>query len=217
MSEFYTTSPTDSLRLGDVVSGFTLVTPKSSRLVESEDMPRDFVIAVHEPRYLVVMTPCCSIEDGAVVLAPLSRVRHAFFRNPYFEEDLTRINRKVAPKDSMPSHGWERLKPEQKTARLNEDPGYVFLDCFIYQPHSLLARYHLRKEKMEWETGHYMVDFKAMYRFECALIRRENQVAPVPEGCRKLLQLTAMARKELRDKLTYFFSRPAEEDLRELR
>jgi hypothetical protein len=217
MSQFYTNEPTNCLRLGDVVRGFAIATPKSDRLVESEDTPRDLVISVDRPRYLVVMTPCCSIEEGSVVLAPLGKVRHGFFKNPHFEEDLTRINRKVAPKDSLSPFVWEKLLPEEKTAKLNEAPGYVVFDCFVYEPHGLLRHYHVKTGKTDCETGHYMVDFKTMYRFECKMIRREKKNTPVPEGCNKLLQLTAAARKELRDKLTYFFSRPATEDLDELR
>ena len=216
MRQFYTNNPTDCLRLGDVVSGFSIATPSSDRLVKTDDTPHNLVITVVRPRYLVVMTPCCSIENGVVVLAPLANLRPAFFQNPHFVQDLARINRKVHPKDSVPPISWDALTPEQKAVKLNLDPGYVFLDCFVYEPHDFLPRYSVKKGKMAWETEHYMVDFKAMYRFECKMIRRENKNTPVPDGCNKLLELTAAARKELRDKLTYFFSRPADEDLDEL-
>jgi len=216
MSQFYTSSPADCLRLGDVVSGFPIATPKSDRLVEGEGTPRNLIISVDRPKYLVVMTPCCSIEKGAVVLAPLGKLHHGFFQNPYFAEDFTRLNRKVPPKNSLPPLAWENLSPEEKAARLNEDAGYVLLEYFVYEPHGFLPRYRVKKDKTEWETGHYMVDFKTMYRFECKMIRRENQNTRVPEGCNKLLQLTAPARNELRHKFTYFFSRIPEEDRSEL-
>ncbi|MHB1037866.1 MAG: hypothetical protein ACYC0Y_24845 [Pirellulales bacterium] len=213
MCDFYTNRPEPGLRLGDVITGFPVTTPQAHRLTDSDDAPRSLVITVDQPRFLVVMTPCCSIEDGSVVLAPLNMVRSAFFMNPYFDADLTRINRRVTSKDSLPPIAWEQMKPEQRAAKLNEEPGLVFLECFVYAPHPLLPLYTLRKNAWTKETGHYLVDFKTLYRLECSLIKRN---APAPTGCNKLLQLTANARKEMRDKLTYFFSRPAKEDLAEM-
>ena len=216
MSQFYTSSPMDCLRLGDVVSGFPIATPKSDRLVEGEGTPRNLIISVDQPKYLVVMTPCCSIEKGAVVLAPLGKLHHGFFKNPHFTEDFTRLNRKVAPENSLPPFAWEQLSSEEKAAKLNEGAGYAFRDYFVYEPHDFLPPYRVKKEKAEWETRYYIVDFKTMYRFECNMIRRENQNTPVPEGCNKLLQLTVVARNELRDKFTDLFSRIPEEDRGEL-
>ena len=207
MGRFYESKPDVALRLGDVVQGFPVTVPNA--VLGSGVDELNLNIRVIQPRFLVVMTPCCSIEGEAMTLAPLTKVRPAFFKNPYLAEDLTRINRNVKPKDSYPPEAWDKMSAETKAERLSQEPGYVFLDCFVFAQHDLLPVYTTKLGKWQTQTGYYMVDFKGLYRFESKQIQRDQ--AP-PSGC-KILQLSAVVRKDLREKLTYYFSRPAREDM----
>jgi len=207
MRQFYDSNPESALRLGDIVTGFPVTVPNA--VVGSQEDELNLSIRVTQPSFSVVMTPCCSIEAEAVTLAPLMQVRPAFFKSPYFTEDLTRINRIVEAKHSYPPQAWETMSPELKAEKLGQEPGYVFLECFIFAQHGLLPVYTVKIGKWQEDTGCYMVDFKALYRFESKQIRRD---AALPSG-NKILQLTAEARRDLREKLTFYFSRPAREDL----
>ncbi len=214
MGRFYegTLSPTP--RLGDIVVGF------HSALTEIEDLGAagelgDLAVAIRHPPYLVIMTPCCSIEEGSVVLAPLVRLQQPkLYLNPYFAEDLTRLNRKAKPEQQVPPAHWAKLPPEERQARLAKGEGYTLLQGFIYAPNDLLPKYEIKHKDLPQPitTGHYMVDFKEMFRVECRAIARGRKDL----GRLKRLQLSVQSRDELRQKLAYYFSRAPVEDEVEL-
>ena len=74
--------------------------------------PEFFTLEIQQPLFFVVLSPCCSISDGMLLLAPLTSVRAAFYNNPYFAEDLTRINRVLAPEQAVPPDVWCRRRSE---------------------------------------------------------------------------------------------------------
>jgi len=212
MPSFYSRTISNGLRFGDVVSGFPLITSKSDKLGGSKVDGDDVIITINKSKNLVVMTPCCSIEDGSIALAPLQQVRPAFLKNEYFVDDLTRINRIVPSENSLPQEAWNHMSPEEANERRNQEPGYMFLECFVFMPNAILPEYRIKESKI----GHYMVDFKSIYRFESTSIKRSNGETSLPQGCNKSLQLTALARNGLREKLTSFFARVPDEDRREM-
>lgn len=209
MGNFYHESPENSLRLGDVVQGFRVATPHVDD--PACDKSNAWGITVDSPRYLAVMTPCCSIERNSVALAPLVPIRPSFLQNEHFKEDLTRINVKVPPKSSVSRYVWDnRMSNNKKEELLAEGPAYAFLDCFVFESHDLLKKYtlDLKPPVKTIDIGHYMVDFKDIYRVNCEKIKRD---ANAPAGM-KLLQLTVATRQKLRDKLALYFGRPPKED-----
>lgn len=207
MGRFYEDSAESVLRFGDVVTGFQLATPQVHD--PGGESPHDWAISVASPRYAVVVTPCCSIEWKAFALAPLVQIRPSFLDNEYLAEDLTRINRKVAPEQSLPCGVWEKLPFDKKQSYIDKGPSYVFIDCFLYQEHALLRKYTLERRRGPVEVGHYMVDFKSICRVDCNLVDRGKRA---PTGT-KILQLSISSRQSMREKLSHYYGRPADEDL----
>ena len=208
MSDFYNETPDKTLRFGDVISGFQIAVPQANDPCPIKH--NDWIIKVSRPSYAVVMTPCCSIENESVSLAPLFNIRPAFLKNDFFKEDLTRINDVVPGEHSVSSHVWKHsLPPERQQALLSQKPSYVSVECFIYASHDLLEEYVLNtKEHGKVNLKHYMVDFKTIYRVECDKIKRDRDA---PKGI-KLLELTVQTRQLLRNKLVQYYSREADED-----
>ena len=206
MAGFYEDSPEPVLRFGDVITGFQLATPRTQR--PSPETQYDWSIAVSRPTYAAVITPCCSIEKKSFALAPLVEIRPGFLSNEYLAEDLTRINRKVAPEQSLPRDAWKRLPFEKRQSHLGKGQSYVFIECFIYEASGLLRKYELNRKGGAIEMGHYMVDFKSICRVDCDSVNR-NQ--PAPPGT-KVLQLDVSTRQALREKLSFYYGRVPDED-----
>lgn len=163
--------------------------------------------------YFAVMTPCCSIKNKTISLAPLLQIRLAMLKNPYFREDLTRVNDKVAPQNQIPPEEWAKLSPEEQANRIAEGDGYALMDAFVYGADPLLQAYELKiQATQQVPIGHYLLDFGGIFRVDCDLIKRE---APAPNGV-KWLQLSVPARESLRRKLANYFGRRPAEDEREL-
>jgi hypothetical protein len=194
--------------LGDVVTGFHHPAFQIDSPGNAEKST-DVRINLTRPSYFAVMTPCCSIEDQSISLAPLIEVRHRFFEIPRLAEDMTRLNSPMQPEDSLPPKAWENMTAEKKGELLARGPSYIFTECFIYEANPLLKRYALKKGTREWpDVGHRMVDFKQIFRVECNQVDRMRDA---PEGT-KLLELGIPTRSQLRDKLAAFFARIPAED-----
>lgn len=205
--QFYENEPESSLRFGDVLTGFQAMVAQTDNPTDKPIC--DLAIRVSKPAYLVVMTPCCSIEKKSIALAPLAQIRPSFLDNPFLAEDLTRVNRHVPPEKSVSPYVWENKFPAEKKQELKaRGSGYICLECFVYKAHSLLKSYRLDRRGGAVEMGDYMVDFKSIYRVDCKLIERGRNA---PSGL-KLLQLTPYTREDLRDKLGYYFGRVPDED-----
>lgn len=201
---FYEKEVDKALRFGDVLRGFVLAASD----IEEPDSRKSFAIDVDLPSYCVVLSPCCSIGHKKISLTPLIRVRHSFFDNPYFEEDLTRINRKMEPQQSVAPIVWDQFSPEEKQKRLEEGLNYAFLGLFIYEKHDLFPEYCLGGRKGNTVTNYYMIDFTDIQKVNCGkIVTPEN--APLDTKC---LQLSVDARSELRDKIAYYYARVPKED-----
>jgi len=199
------------LRFGDVVRGYVLSNPTIKEPISPlKSESHNYKIDIEMPTYSVVLTPCCSIGESTISLTPLIKVRSNFFKNPYFAEDLTRINRKMEPQQAHSPDEWEKFSPEEKQRYLAEGINYALLNLFIYEENEIFKKYLLRQQ----EIGGYMIDFKNIYTIKCAMIKRPEKVkpedAPIIES--KVLQLSGQTRSELRDKIAYYYSKIPEED-----
>lgn len=202
---FYEKCPDQALRFGDILKGFVLA---SANIVKPDSL-ENYKINVSLPKHCVVLSPCCSIGERVITLSPLIQVRASFFDNPYFSEDLTRINRKMKPEESVAPDIWKTLPAEEKQKRLAEGIGYALYEIFIYQKHDLFTPYCLdNKRKGKIETNYYMVDFRYTCKLNCEKIISPKD-APLESKC---LQLSIEARSELRQKIAHYYSREPIED-----
>lgn len=204
---FYEVTPSKALRFGDILEGYLQAIPaiKEPNVVPTDS---DYSVKFRISRYYVVMTPCCSIGGKTIALTPLLKVYYDFFRNPYFNEDLTRINREMEPQLAVSSEQWEKFEAEEQQRRLNEGIAYASLYFFIYEQHDLLPQYTLTHGVDSLETKYYMIDFRNIYKLDCDKVNSPKN-APLDS---KVLELKVETRKELRDKLTNYFGRTPEED-----
>jgi hypothetical protein len=203
---FYETKPDSALRFGDILFGVALTTPSLSELSSSSK----YNIEVELPDHCVILSPCCSIGNSVITVSPLLKIKPSYYKNPFFAEDLTRINRIMSPEQSVAPEIWEKIPPEEKTRRANEGASFALKDVFIFQDHPLLPKYTLTdKNKDNYETGHYMIDFKNQYKISCKKINSAND-APIDSKC---IQLSIETRNELRNKISSYYSRVPVEDI----
>jgi len=208
---FYLDGLGNELRFGDVVKGFVLT---NSVLIKTHwntpNPPYD--INILTPEFSVIMTPCCSIEDKTIAVTPLIPIRISLFDNPYWSDDLTKINRIMTPQQSVSPQVWSQLNDEEQQRRISEGNTYSNANLFIYDKHEILPTYLLSRRRgneiQEIITGYYMIDFKNIVKVNCDRI---VSASDSPSECR-LLELTVEVREELRAKLGWYYSRRPQED-----
>ena len=206
---FYQENMDNALRFGDVLKGYIAITPSIKvPILEVSSLNEGYNIDVNLPIFSAVLSPCCSIGHAIISLTPLIEVRKSFFDNPYFAEDLTRINRKMGPQQTVPPHVWDKFPQEEKLKRSEEGYGYAFLELFIYEKNDLFPKYTLHRKQGEIETNYYMIDFRNTYKLNYEKIKTPED-APLESKC---LQLSIQARYELRDKIAWYYGRVPEED-----
>jgi hypothetical protein len=211
---FYAGQPSDSLRFGDVVRGFVSATPEIDRPRFENVIGKlgEFGLAISRVPFSVVLSPCCSIADKMVSLAPLIQIRPGFLKNPYFAEDLTRINRLMEPEQSVDPHTWKALPEPEKQKRLATGRAYALMEVFVYASHDLLPPYTLDRKEGNVKLNVYMVDFRQAYRVTCESIK-SPQKQPLEA---KYLELSVRARRDLREKIAHYYGRTPQEDVAEL-
>lgn len=203
---FYQKINDPALRFGDVLRGYVAAIPRIQEPTLSNQRHHEVCdIKVSYPEFVIIMSPCCSIKEKIICLAPLIPVNKQFFRNPYLAKDLTRINRKMYPEQAWIPEQWEKLPEVKKEEERLKDLSYAFLSLFVYDHHSIFPEYTFKDGA---QTGYYMIDFRMIYSLNCDKIINPNQ-APLETKC---LQLSIKTRAELRDKISYFFGRTPEED-----
>lgn len=211
---FYDNIPEDKLRLGDVLTGYIIVTPEFAE--PSTD--KAYKIRLEPHKLFVVMTPCCSVgkEQKKISITPLLSVRDSLFQNTFLKEDLTRVNRKMEAKNTLHEKQWEKLSEEERQKHLKEEYTYAFVDLFVYEEHALLPQYEIKyfdfnsNRKEVLEIGCYMVNFSHIFNVDCNKLMNRNYN---PEDS-KILQLSIPTREELRRKLAFYYGHiPAEDKL----
>jgi len=205
---FYQESIDPGFRFGDVIKGFISATPNvSNPPINSDNTDYSIDISIS---YCAIVSPCCSIKDKVISLSPLLHVNKDIFKNPYFKEDLTRINRIVPPEKSVSPIAFKKMPPEKKEEILSKDHSYTFVNLFIYKEHDLFPEYPIRlKDADDFNTRYYVIDFRNTFRVNCSKIQNPTNVPP---GL-KCLQLTIDTRKVLRDKIAYYYGRTPAEDI----
>lgn len=192
-----------TLRFGDVIQGFPICFPK----IDIPSHKYDFQITVSAPRYAVVLSPCCSIKDKVLAVAPLKQLENKLFVNQYLADDPTRINIKIPAEKSVPPSVWETMDVGEKTNRMAEGDAYVFLDEFVYAPNDLLPQYTISRKGGNIQTGFYVVDFRDSIKIACDRIERRYS----PDAA-KVLQLSVETRHLMRQKIVSFYERVPDED-----
>ena len=206
---FYQEFTGPGFRFGDVIKGFISATPNISNPPINSDNTADYSIEISLP-YCAIVSPCCSIKDRVISLSPLLHVNKDIFKNPYFREDLTRINRIVPPEKSIPPIAFKKIPLKKKREILSKDHAYAFLNLFIYKEHDLFPEYPIRLNGVDdFNTRYYVIDFRNTFRVNCSKIQNPTNVPP---GL-KCLQLTIDTRNALRDKITKYYSRLPTEDI----
>ncbi len=208
-SNFYQESHDEALRFGDVLKGYVTITPLISEPYKASEKAPSYEIKVSYPEFVVILSPCCAIKDSIICLAPLTSIQKTFFKNPFFREDLTRINRLIQPQQVYSPEDWDKLSSLKKDEILSGSPSYSFLNNFIYDENPLLPEYSITVRGLEYNIRYYMIDFRSIYSLKCSKIT-SPKAAPRETKC---LQLSIQSRKELREKMAYFFGRPAKEDI----
>jgi|GEM_PF-615635 hypothetical protein len=201
---FYQDRMSNALRFGDILKGYIFTAPQFEN---PEDLSK-YIIDVSMPEYCVILSPCCSIRNNTILLAPLKKVLIDFYDNPYFKEDLTRINREMEPQETVSPDKWKKIHDEEKQRRLAEGRTYALHDYFVFSSHELLPEYPLNVRGIEPTTGFYMIDFRDTHKVKCNLIKSPEK-SPLST---KLLELTVRSREELRQKIKFYYGHPPDED-----
>lgn len=210
---FYTNPFDSQLRFGDVVKGFVLATSTIEKPMIMNEQ-HNYQVDINFPNLCVILSPCCTISektknDGIVAMSPLIPIRVCFFDNPYFKEDLMRINKVMAPEQTVAPDIWTHFPPEEQEKRKAQGISYALLELFVYQEHEYFPEYTLTNAKREsFKTKFFMIDFRNNFKVNCEALKKGEETLLNA----KLLQLSANARKELRDKISYFYGRETEED-----
>ena len=210
---FYAPNPDMVLRFGDITAGYVSSIPVLKEPL-SPNKHSDYKLELSVPPYCAILSPCCSMGDSTLTLASLQPLTGNFFKNPHFVEDLTRINRHVAPGKAMAASDWERLTDEEKAKRLAKGSAYTFAEFFIYAEHDLIQpRYTVTYRGTEYDIGSYAVDFRRSFRISCQLVKSSNEGPADPKLLNsKILQLSIDAREDLRLKMASYYNRRPVED-----
>lgn len=194
----------ETLRFGDIIQGF----PLCFSVIDTPSHQAGFNIRVSAPTFAVVLSPCCSISDKVLAIAPLEQLENKLFSNPYLAEEPTRINTKVAPEKTVPPIHWANMQPEKKANMAAMGDGYIFVDKFVYAPSDLFPEYTINRKEGNIKTRYYVVDFRASNKISCDSIKNP-QYSP---GACKVLQLSVETRELMRRKIASFYRRMPEED-----
>jgi len=193
-----------TLRFGDVIQGF----PVCFTVIDTPSSQSAFNITVSAPTYAVVLSPCCSIADKVLAIAPLQQLENKIFANPYLAENPTRINIKIPAEKSVPPVAWGTMTPEKKANIMAKGNAYVFVDKFVYLSSDLFAEYTIHRKDGNIKTRYYVVDFRASNKISCDRILSPKYS---PGAC-KVLQLSVEIRELMRKKISSFYQRMPDED-----
>ncbi len=205
---FYCDDRAPQFLLGDVLKGFVLT---SSHIKNIGQAGAEYQIELMDPAFCAVLSPCCSNTDDQLCLSPLVEVRGAFLDNPYWAEDLTLINRRLEPQQTVSPFVWQQLPDSRKQSMLNEGLSYTFYELFLYDQCDLFAAYTIHRKAGSIGTRYYMVDFRNTHKVHCPTRKIVQALLDA-----KVLQLSVEARDDLRKKIANYYGRIPSEDLRAL-
>jgi hypothetical protein len=176
-------------------------------------------VTVELPEFLVVITPCCSIGDEKISVAPFEKVglRKELFEVLYLKDDMTKINRIMEPQKAIRPQRWATYKQEEQLEILNQPADYQYNELFIYAEHDSLPSYQVKIGQVLLNSRYYMIDFRKATRVTCKSIISPNTKAFTDEIKQKaldskILELHSNIRQELRNKISNYYSRIPDED-----
>lgn len=205
---FYQDEVDSALRFGDVVEGFIHSAPCISNPIDTLNC--EYTIKIDIPKYSVVLSPCCSIGNGVILLSPLIKVLPDWGLNNFIKEDFTMINRIMKGYKAITPKHFENMSPEKQIEIMNEEPTYCYLELFVYEGCELFDSYSLSygKQKDIMKTNCYMIDFRSIYKINCEKIQ---SAVNAPLSVKKR-QLSISTRNELRNKISSYFNKTPLED-----
>jgi len=206
---FYSESFSRAYRLGDIITGYTEIVPVYALNKKSAEL--SLSISVIPSDMFVILTPCCSIEQQIVNIAPLKKIDSRFLSSDFLVEDFLLINQPITRREALGGLVFNKLTPEEKLEFENMPPEYSYLDKFIYAEHHFLKEYSVTKSFGKGDiktvaTGKHMVSFKDAGKIQCNLFERKKEVY------QKIAELSPLTRQKLRDKMAHYYSRIPEED-----
>lgn len=204
---FYQENRDQALRFGDIVFGFVQGIPIINDPFLN-NQHQDYQIQLSLPSYSVVLSPCCSIGDSTLLLAPLEQLTKNLFKNPYLVDDFTRLNKKIPAQFRFPPDEWQNLSESRREIENKKGPSYILFDYFIYENSKFLPTYILSVRKQDYTIGHYQIDFKKVFRIKCSKVVSSKD-SPIDQ---KILQLSVYSRQDLREKMSWFYYRTPDED-----
>lgn len=215
---FYSQMPSKMLRLGDIVTGYVTAIPKQQEPITNSFINYNIDVAL--PSYLVILTPCCSIGEKTLSIAPLQTIveakRKSFFKNENYKTNMTLLNQAHLPSE------WRELG-ENVSFEVNDTPLYTYDHLFFYAEDQRLNEYSVKLKsdstKIEFDSRYYVIDFRNISKVKCECIASEDEGKPNFKDLlakmlsSKILELSIDARSDLRRKLAFYFSRVPREDL----
>lgn len=200
------------LRLGDVLVHQTIASISIDRIKSTSSNNDEINVQICKSNYAVILTPCCSIEQDLIVLTPLIQIKAKFNENPYFKEDFARINRLMAPQQSVSPSVWGEFTQEEKARRQSQGNQYALIENFIYEPLPQLTtytvNYNRNGQRVKENINCYMVDFRFVTQVKSKNIRTQEGIFLG----NKIAQLSIDTRSDLRKKLADYYGRTPQED-----
>lgn len=210
---FYTHAPSPFYRMGDIIENLHEVIP----CYDSKN--NDFSVKFQITKRFVILTPCCSIEKKEAIVVPLKPLDTRLVVSEFLRDDFLLINSRISQKKVLGERAYakaleemvnEQTSPEE-IAIFENSINYEFFELFVFGEHTDFEEYSVSRKRgkddtITVNTKCYMISFKDAMRVQSLIFNRDNS------RCAKLAELTPMARKALRDKLTFFYSRVPDED-----
>ena len=200
------------LRFGDVIEGYVKSLPiLDTPIFEASKKEYKYHIESFFPKFSIVMTPCCNIENQLISLSPLKQIPTKLFDNPHFVEDFTRLNKEIPPEQAVSPYVWNnKFTEEIRQERLSSGKGYAFNYYFFYKENDIFPEYEIDLKGKKYKSRYYLVDFRYIYPLRCDKITKNKIDDLILQS--KCLELDVITREELRDKLAYYYGRPTLED-----
>lgn len=122
-----------------------------------------------------------------MLLSSLIPIKRAFYRNPYFAEDVTRINIKIAPEKSIPAEDWNALSQDERDRRIEKGNAYTSLEFFVCENNGLFPECELTIRNHEIYNPPYVIDLRRTFFVKCNKIQKDQKNIPIGV---KLLELS---------------------------
>ncbi|MFW9989226.1 MAG: hypothetical protein ACFFC3_11260 [Candidatus Odinarchaeota archaeon] len=202
----------NKLRFGDIIKGYVESILKLEQpLIDTYPNNSSYYVESYFTKYSVIMSPCCNIKNKIVALTPLLEIPPDLFKNPNFRDDFTILNEEIEQEKMYPHEVWKtKFTEEQRQERKSQGKNYEFKYYFFYYKNDLFSEYKIHYKGEQFKSRFYMIDFRHIYPLRCEGITRSKIDDIILKS--KCLELTPITRKILREKLAYYFGRPAEED-----